>query len=640
MDNGGIEPNESEDLTLDNRSILFFYKFIEFLAQKNISLSNGDEIITFFKNQISDSSLLKNTNIYRKKTGILLNHGIKNLIHESLDLQLQDKFWSLIVDECTDGSKTKFLALVVQHWSPKKGSECFLYRMVDCSKISTSQEIFDMLGSLILQKPIGKNLVAFASDGASVMRGRNNSVLEKLKKKVSKYLGCHCLSHCFHLILNYASKALPLWVELFIKQIYNHFSNSALRTSNWIQLQETMNMKPHKILRSGQTRWCSVEASINRILEKWDALLKYFEETKTDDSINILKDMKNPETKVYLGFLKIYLKKINELNLRFQKRLTEVGHIQLTIQHFFNSIINLLLKDEFKNMPFEDKLNLVTKDKELDLMQIDEKLLKNIEEFAAHLEKYFDHVIPLSSIEDVDQKLDLVSYLQQFLMRLLYKSQKKLPFQDRLLNLITSLFPNNFKSDDVMLLAESFKNIIPDQEFHSLYEEIDSFSADINNMKKLFDSFQEDIVKFYSDEKVSVGYPLLTKLATTLLSFPHSTAEVERVFSQLKLTKTDHRTNLYPETVEALMLNKYYSLDFENDEIKNKAIKKYDEITKQLNEQTKSNTLKRKKSNMSPCPNGEDPQNDYNLQRLKFNGDSPSTSSQNSVTVDLSKKSD
>ena len=48
-------------------------------------------------------------------------------------------------------------------------------------------------------------------------------------------------------------------------------------------------------------------------------------------------------------------------------------------------------------------------------------------------------------------------------------------------------------------------------------------------------------------EKTAAGesaFPNLTKVVTTLLSLPYSNAAVERVFSQLKLIKTDHRASL------------------------------------------------------------------------------------------------
>ena len=60
--------------------------------------------------------------------------------------------------------------------------------------------------------------------------------------------------------------------------------------------------------------------------------------------------------------------------------------------------------------------------------------------------------------------------------------------------------------------------------------------------------------KNQGQEKV---YPNLTKVVSTALSLPFSNAAVERVFSQLKLVKSDHRASLKEESLLALLSTKY-----------------------------------------------------------------------------------
>ena len=104
------------------------------------------------------------------------------------------------------------------------------------------------------------------------------------------------------------------------------------------------------------------------------------------------------------------------------------------------------------------------------------------------------------------------------------------------------------------------------------------------------------------------SYPFLTLLARTLLSFPHSTAEVERCFSQLKLTKSERRTNMKSETLEALLLAKYNPPNLENEETFEKAILKYNEVSKVLSQQNKQQNVKRKSSQISPDVTANDEQ--------------------------------
>ena len=62
-------------------------------------------------------------------------------------------------------------------------------------------------------------------------------------------------------------------------------------------------------------------------------------------------------------------------------------------------------------------------------------------------------------------------------------------------------------------------------------------------------------------EKNALGnhmYPNLTKVISVLFSFPISNASVERVFSQLKLIKSDHRASLKHESLLCLMTSKLW----------------------------------------------------------------------------------
>ena len=62
-------------------------------------------------------------------------------------------------------------------------------------------------------------------------------------------------------------------------------------------------------------------------------------------------------------------------------------------------------------------------------------------------------------------------------------------------------------------------------------------------------------------QKNAVGnqmYPNLAKVVSVLCSFPFSNASVERVFSQLKLIKRDHRTALKYESLLSLITSKLW----------------------------------------------------------------------------------
>jgi hypothetical protein len=57
------------------------------------------------------------------------------------------------------------------------------------------------------------------------------------------------------------------------------------------------------------------------------------------------------------------------------------------------------------------------------------------------------------------------------------------------------------------------------------------------------------------NDKFGLGelYPLILKLLSVAVVIPLSTAEVDRVFSQVKLIKTEHRNRLKQETLENIL---------------------------------------------------------------------------------------
>lgn len=69
-------------------------------------------------------------------------------------------------------------------------------------------------------------MIGFATDGAPVMRGINNSVLTLLREKVPQLFDIHCLSHCAALAAKKISKKFPQDIMNFIAEIYNWFSYS------------------------------------------------------------------------------------------------------------------------------------------------------------------------------------------------------------------------------------------------------------------------------------------------------------------------------------------------------------------------------------------------------------------------------
>ena len=56
-------------------------------------------------------------------------------------------------------------------------------------------------------------------------------------------------------------------------------------------------------------------------------------------------------------------------------------------------------------------------------------------------------------------------------------------------------------------------------------------------------------MKFYNHKDIKQKYCMMSKLASSLLCLPFSNSEIERMFSQFKLTKTQLRISLNDDTI-------------------------------------------------------------------------------------------
>ena len=89
-----------------------------------------------------------------------------------------------------------------------------------------------------------------------------------------------------------------------------------------------MEGKPHKLLKACQTRWLSLEACVNRLIEQYEALLSYFQSTEDKQAVVIRVKIvfEKPLTKAYLLFLCSALPIVNNYN-RYMQQQSAILHV-------------------------------------------------------------------------------------------------------------------------------------------------------------------------------------------------------------------------------------------------------------------------------------------------------------------------
>ncbi len=108
---------------------------------------------------------------------------------------------------------------------------------------------------------------------------------------------------------------LPKSLEDLCSDIFSHFSRSAKREKAYREFHAFFEVEPRKLLSPAQTRWLSLQACVNRILQQFDALRHYFlivameDPTYSNDRINT--SLGNRFTRAYLEFLSFQLERLN-----------------------------------------------------------------------------------------------------------------------------------------------------------------------------------------------------------------------------------------------------------------------------------------------------------------------------------------
>lgn len=194
-------------------------------------------------------------------------------------------------------------------------------------------------------------VIGFAADNCAVMMGDSNGVQARFKRKIPNLFVLGCVCHSMHLCSSAACLKLPSAMEDLARDIYSYFKNSSKRLNEFAELQTFLHLKSHKILKVSQTRWLSIEAVVNRILEQWTAIELFFTHAALEDNLQsaktILNALRNPIYKIYYSFLSFILEIINKINLLFQSRKPLITQLLTSIEKYYILILKCYFKNDY-----------------------------------------------------------------------------------------------------------------------------------------------------------------------------------------------------------------------------------------------------------------------------------------------------
>ena len=196
------------------------------------------------------------------------------------DLRASGTF-GLIVDESTDRSTEKTLIIYVKYQCAGASRTKFL--AVSELEAADADGILACIKACLLQHNLNiANCVAFASDGASVMTGRINGVIAKLRDMCPIVAAVHCIAHKLQLAIVHASKSVDYLKEFqgVVNSIYKYYHCSAKRLGNLNKIREVFELANRKFKEVFDVRWLSFQGAVEAVLYNLEPLFHALNEDK------------------------------------------------------------------------------------------------------------------------------------------------------------------------------------------------------------------------------------------------------------------------------------------------------------------------------------------------------------------------
>ena len=295
-------------------------QYVYYLAEHDEAFLNSDHFTPLVKAMFPDSKIARNYKCSRTKCTILAKTVIAPEIQKQVVAELiRSQNYSILIDETTDRSTIKQLAIVVKYMHEDSGYTLStkMLDMVPCNE-ATGENLFNCVMECLAKYKLDPHkIVGMGSDSAANIVGVRNSCYSRFKSLNPHLYLSKCVCHIAATCSSKAAEAIPDEVEELVQGLWAYFSVSSVRQQNLNLFNEFLSCEPLKLLKPSQTRWLSLESCINRVLGQWDRLEPFFNSVSDSAGRKIQKKM-TPVNKLYLLFLQGTLPLMNNFNRMFQ----------------------------------------------------------------------------------------------------------------------------------------------------------------------------------------------------------------------------------------------------------------------------------------------------------------------------------
>ncbi|XP_015930201.2 zinc finger protein 862 [Parasteatoda tepidariorum] len=521
-------------------------KTLHFLVENNLPYTTLFEPLIKFCIEELDCSILKPLRKAKNAsyTSYASTNEFLNVMASVKEKELLDDInkspcFSVLADETSDLNNRKHMAMAVSYLKEGEEKTSFVKNtMIPDGKAET---IFTEISQVVDDCGGIHKMSAFVSDGASAMVGKNDGVVAKLKRSNAKIIPINCMNHRLALATKDSFEATRrfLKVDEVLTSTYKYYKQSSARTNSLVNAQNLFTKEKGKtIKRVGFTRWLSHNEALNSIRCNYEAILADLENAAVakgnpnlsgPDPNSLLKIYKQYEFFQAIHFLCDALSVITNLNLHLQRKDSDLSSIEANVQNTLAEIKKLKkrpggtyckkLEERARQLKIIAPIGATDGSFEADARVFLDLLHSNVSKRLENLEIITN--LGILDLRKVPEGTDLSLYGNTEIMEL----------------------AEYFEMEEDVLMKE-WKN------FKDFYVVKSNIPHDALSIQKL--------TSMMFKQKMIVGdmFPSIGQLMNRACVIPTSNAEVERIFSQIKLVLTDNRNRLKVEQVHKLMILK------------------------------------------------------------------------------------
>ena len=286
------------------------------------SFLSNDCTSQLFKAIFPDSGVAKKFASARTKTASIITRVLAPYAQKKLLFDLGTQPFSVSVD-AYNYDKVKLFPLVIRFFNAKAG---VTVRLLDLRAMpgETSEQIMNFILSNVKENELDLQLLtSFCADNAPVNfggcnRGGKNNVFYHLTERKTCLISIGCPAHVLHNVVEKGAERLKVDIETIVLKIGSHFKSQTGRANSLKQFCEEMDTNYSTPPTHTPTRWLTLDAVLELMIELWEPLKAHFLSLKRAPRI-LENFLKSETSSVIVSFLHSTLQLFKKPLLLLQK---------------------------------------------------------------------------------------------------------------------------------------------------------------------------------------------------------------------------------------------------------------------------------------------------------------------------------